>query len=181
MKLLVGLGNPGPKYELTRHNAGFLVLDVLANDSKSKWTMDQKLQGEVCRGSVLGEPCIFLKPITFMNSSGRSVGSVMRFYKIRPEDVVVFHDDIDVPAGKVRARSGGGHGGHNGIRSIIGETGVSEFHRIKLGLGRPPEQWDTADWVLQAMSDEELFLLKGEMVKDVYVRLKQIFDQTKVA
>ena len=181
MKLLVGLGNPGPKYELTRHNAGFLVLDVLANDSKAKWTMDQKLQGEVCRGSVLGEPCIFLKPITFMNSSGRSVGSVMRFYKIRPEDVVVFHDDIDVPAGKVRARSGGGHGGHNGIRSIIGETGVSEFHRIKLGLGRPPEQWDTADWVLQAMSDEELFLLKGEMVKDVYVRLKQIFDQTKVA
>jgi len=181
MKLLVGLGNPGPKYEVTRHNAGFLLLDVLAADSKTKWTMDQKLQGEVCRGSVIGEPCIFLKPMTFMNLSGRSVGSVMRFYKIRPEDVVVLHDDIDVPAGKVRARTGGGHGGHNGIRSIIGETGVSEFHRIKLGLGRPPEQWDTADWVLQDMSDEELRVLKGEMVKDVYVRLKQIFDQTKVA
>lgn len=181
MKLLVGLGNPGPKYELTRHNAGFLVLDVLAADCKSNWGLDQKLLGEVCRGSVLGEPCIFLKPMTFMNLSGRSVGSVMRFYKIRPEDVVVFHDDIDVPAGKVRARAGGGHGGHNGIRSIISETGVSEFHRIKLGLGRPPEQWDTADWVLQGMTDEELRVLKSEMVKEVYVRLKQIFDQTKVA
>ena len=181
MKLLVGLGNPGPKYEVTSHNAGFLLLDVLAADSKTKWTVDQKLQGEVCRGSVIGEPCIFLKPMTFMNLSGRSVGSVMRFYKIRPEDVVVFHDDIDVPAGKVRARTGGGHGGHNGIRSIINETGVAEFHRIKLGLGRPPEQWDTADWVLQNMSDEELRVLKGDMVKDVYVRLKQIFDQTKVA
>lgn len=105
----------------------------------------------------------------------------MRFYKIRPKDVVVLHDDIDVPAGKVRARSGGGHGGHNGIRSIISETGVSEFHRIKLGLGRPPEQWDTADWVLQGMTDEELHILRADMVKEVYARLKQIFDQSKVA
>jgi PTH1 family peptidyl-tRNA hydrolase len=175
MKLLVGLGNPGPKYELTRHNAGFLVLDVLASDSKAKWAMDQKLHGEVCRGAVLGEPCILLKPMTFMNSSGRSVGSVMRFYKIRPEDVVVFHDDIDVPAGKVRARTGGGHGGHNGIRSIISETGVSDFHRIKLGLGRPPEQWDTADWVLQSLTDGELQVLRSDMLNDVYLRLKQIF------
>ena len=181
MKLLVGLGNPGPKYEMTRHNAGFLVIDLIASDSKVNWAMDQKLQGEVCRGSVLGEPCIFLKPMTYMNLSGRSVGSVMRFYKIKPSDVVVLHDDIDVPAAKVRARTGGSHGGHNGIRSIIDETGFSEFHRIKLGLGRPPEQWDTADWVLQPMSADELLPLKSDMLKEVYIRLKQIFEQSKAA
>lgn len=181
MKLLVGLGNPGPKYEMTRHNAGFLVLDIIAAESQSNWTLDQKLQGEICKASVLGEPCIFLKPMTFMNLSGRSVGNVMRFFKIKPSDVIVLHDDIDVPAGKVRARSGGSHGGHNGIRSIIAETGASDFHRVKLGLGRPPEAWDTADWVLQALTDDEKRILKTDMVKEVYIRLKQIFEQSKAA
>ncbi|MCX6108195.1 MAG: aminoacyl-tRNA hydrolase [Proteobacteria bacterium] len=175
MKLIVGLGNPGPKYETTRHNAGFLLLDQIAQRAKINWEAS-KFQGLIGRGSLWGESSILLKPLTFMNLSGRSVGAVMRFFKIEVRDLVVIFDDVDVPAGKVRARVGGGHGGHNGVRSIIDETGLVEFHRLKLGVGRPPEGWDTADWVLGAMTDTELLGLQEGMLKDVDIRMKQIFD-----
>ncbi|TWW09588.1 peptidyl-tRNA hydrolase [Planctomyces bekefii] len=177
MKLLVGLGNPGPKYETTRHNAGFLVLDLLAEDAKLAWDegAQGRFGGDIAKGSILGESCVLLKPMTYMNRSGRSVTEVMRFFKIDIRDVVVIHDDIDVPAGKVKARDGGSHGGHNGIRSIIDESGQSEFHRIKLGFGRPPEKWDPADWLLSQMTNEELLAIQSEMLKEVYDRLKHIF------
>jgi PTH1 family peptidyl-tRNA hydrolase len=117
--------------------------------------------------------------MTFMNLSGRAVGAALRFFKLEAKDIIVCFDDVDVPLGKVKAREGGGHGGHNGVRSIIDETGISEFHRIKLGVGRPPDGRDTADWVLGAMTDAELMNLQGDMLKDVNVRLKQIFDHQK--
>ncbi len=178
MKLLVGLGNPGPKYETTRHNAGFLVIDLLAEDAGISWESGtNRFGGEMARGNLHGEACILLKPMTFMNLSGKSVGEVMRFLKIEAQDVVVLHDEMDVPAGKVKARVGGGAGGHNGIRSIIECTGNAEFHRIKLGVGRPPEQWAGADWVLGEMSDEELLVLQKDMLEGVNLRLKQIFEQ----
>ena len=141
MKLIVGLGNPGPKYEITRHNAGFLVLDEVAKRFDVGWS-GQRFQGELAKGNIHGETCVLLKPMTFMNLSGRSVAQALRFFKIDESDLIVLHDDIDVPSGKVKARTGGGHGGHNGIRSIIAETGLKDFFRIKLGVGRPKEKSD---------------------------------------
>lgn len=176
MKLLVGLGNPGPKYETTRHNAGFLMLDLLAEQAGIRWEEGQnRFGGVMAKGSIQGETSVLLKPMTFMNRSGRSVAEVMRFFKIGPQDVIAIYDDIDVPAGKVKARVGGSPGGHNGIRSMIEETGSSDFHRIKLGLGRPPEKWDPADWVLGSMNDTELLALQNEMLVSVNERLRQIF------
>lgn len=180
MKLLVGLGNPGPKYETTRHNAGFLLVDLLAEAAGAEWENGRaRFHGDIAKGTLLGQSCIFLKPMTFMNLSGRAVGAALRFFKLEAKDIIVCFDDVDVPVGKVKAREGGGHGGHNGVRSIIDETGISEFHRIKLGVGRPPDGRDTADWVLGAMADAELMNLQGDMLKDVNVRLKQIFDHKK--
>lgn len=178
MKLIVGLGNPGPKYETTRHNAGFLVIDLLAEAASIVWDSGQnRFGGEVARGTLHGEACILLKPMTYMNLSGKSVAEVMRFFKIAAQDVVVLHDEMDVPAGKVKAKVGGGAAGHNGIRSIIECTGTADFHRLKLGVGRPPENWAGADWVLGQMSDDELVALQKEMLDGVNLRLKQIFEQ----
>lgn len=176
MKLLVGLGNPGPKYETTRHNAGFLMLDLLAEQAGIRWEEGQnRFGGVMAKGSIQGETCVLLKPMTFMNRSGRSVAEVMRFFKIGPQEVIAIYDDMDVPAGKVKARVGGGAGGHNGIRSMIEETGTGDFHRVKLGLGRPPEKWDPADWLLSPMTDAELLTLQKEMIDSVSDRLRQIF------
>lgn len=181
MKLIVGLGNPGPKYETTRHNAGFLVLDLLADHFGIRWEGEQaKFQGEIARGKVWDEDCVFLKPVTFMNLSGRSVAALSRFYKIEPQDIIVLHDDVDVPAAKVKARAGGSHGGNNGIRSIIAETGLENFHRIKLGIGKPEGlNGDVSGWVLGRMTDEELKALHETMFPEVLVRLKGIFQQIK--
>ena len=181
MKLLVGLGNPGPQYRTTRHNAGFLVLDELAAEHKAEW-QGEKFQGEFGRGTILGETCLLLKPQTFMNLSGRSVAQVLNFYKIPPEDMVVLHDHIDVPAGSVKARFGGSHGGNNGIRSILECTGTDKFHRIKLGVGKSQIPGaDGRSWVLGAMSEEELKNLKGAMLKDVVLRIENIFKAMRSA
>jgi PTH1 family peptidyl-tRNA hydrolase len=183
VKLLVGLGNPGPQYETTRHNAGFLMLDLLAEAEGINWEGGtNRFGGEMAKGRVLGEECILLKPMTFMNLSGRSVGEVMRFFKFSPSDVIVLHDELDVPAGKVKAREGGGAGGHNGIRSIIKETGVEDFHRVKLGIGKPVENEPAGTgWVLGQFTDDELLALQNEMFESVKVRLKGIFDKDAAA
>ncbi len=176
MRLIVGLGNPGPQYEVTRHNAGFLMVDLLAEEAGVQWVDSQsKFQGWTGRGRLLGEDCFFLKPSTYMNLSGRSVGAVQRFYKIPAGETLVLFDDVDLPQGKVKARVGGGHGGHNGVRSILAETGEDGFHRIKLGVGRPSDSRDTADWVLGRMVDQELIALQTSMLDEVKVRLRQVF------
>lgn len=177
MKLLVGLGNPGGQYETTRHNAGFLMLDLIADDFGLSWSKS-KFEGETAKGQILGEAVILLKPTTFMNLSGRAVVKASRFYKVDPEDIIVFHDDIDMESGKVKTRMGGGHGGHNGIRSIIQESGSSQFYRVKLGVGRPEQEQaiDVKNWVLSAYSDAELLSLQKEMLEAVKVRLKGIFQ-----
>lgn len=176
MKLLVGLGNPGPKYEKTRHNAGFLVLDKLAQHFGISWN-GEKFSGIYARGNISGEDCILLKPMTFMNLSGRSVQAAVRFFKIDCDDIVVLHDDIDVPSGKVKARIGGGHGGHNGILSIFKETGMKNFHRIKLGVGRPDvgSEYLVENWVLSKLRTEELEALEREMFEEVLLRLENSF------
>ncbi len=155
-------------------------MDFLAEDVGIKWE-GRKFQGEWAKGNVLGESCLLLKPLTYMNLSGRSVAQCMNFFKLAPMDVVVFHDDVDVPPGKVKARTGGGDGGHKGIRSIIECLGGErEFHRVKLGVGKAPASQpgrDTADWVLGRMTDEELRVLDEVMFPEAMRRLEGIFKQ----
>lgn len=135
MRLFVGLGNPGAKYARNRHNIGFMAVDRIAGDHGfAPWR--SKFQGQVSEGTLGGEKIILLKPQTFMNLSGQSVGEAMRFYKLDSTDVVVFHDEIDLAPAKVRVKSGGGHAGHNGLRSIHQHIGP-HYDRVRLGVGHP--------------------------------------------
>ncbi|GAB5387713.1 MAG: aminoacyl-tRNA hydrolase [Alphaproteobacteria bacterium] len=137
MKLLVGLGNPGDKYRLHRHNIGFMAVDAIAgrHDFPS-FRANKKFHGEVCEGEIDGERVILLKPTTFMNSSGEAIRAVAQFYKIKPEDVVVFHDELDLQPGKLRVKQGGGHAGHNGLRSTDAHVGKG-YWRVRMGIGHP--------------------------------------------
>lgn len=135
MKLFVGLGNPGAKYAQNRHNVGFMALDRIASDHGfAAWR--GKFQGSVAEGSLGGEKVLLLKPETFMNKSGHSVGAAAQFYKLAPADVIVFHDELDLAPGKCRVKSGGGHAGHNGLRSIHAALGA-EYDRVRIGIGHP--------------------------------------------
>lgn len=154
--LIVGLGNPGAKYEFTRHNAGFLCVDLYAE--KNSFKIDRiKFKGTLCDVRVKGKRCLFLKPQTFMNLSGESVREVASFYKIPPERIIVIFDDVSLDVGKMRIRRKGTDGGHNGIKSIIYHLGSTDFPRIKIGVGKKPHpDYDLADWVLKAFSKDEL-------------------------
>lgn len=146
MFLVAGLGNPGAKYAHNRHNIGFLAADRLADTFRaSPWS--KKFQGEVCEARLRDERLLLLKPQTFMNLSGESVGTAARFYKIAPEDVVVFYDELDLPLGKLRVKRGGGHGGHNGIKSIDAHLGT-QYWRVRIGIGRPEHKDAVTNYVL---------------------------------
>ena len=135
MLLIAGLGNPGSKYENNRHNVGFMAVDAIAHrHSFSPWS--KKFQGLVAEGRIGGEKVLLLKPQTFMNLSGQSVGEAMRFHKIEPSQLIVLYDELDLPPGKVRVKTGGGAGGHNGIRSIDAHCG-KEYRRVRIGIGHP--------------------------------------------
>ncbi|QKY70894.1 aminoacyl-tRNA hydrolase [Lentibacillus sp. CBA3610] len=154
MKCIVGLGNPGRKYSKTRHNVGFMVIDALADRNRWKLKKD-KFNGKSTVETRDGEKVILLKPQTFMNLSGESVRPLMDFYQIDPADVLVIYDDLDLPAGKIRLRQKGGHGGHNGIRSIIDHVGTKEFNRLRIGIGRPDTAMPVVDYVLRSFSKEQ--------------------------
>ena len=154
-KLIVGLGNPGPKYTWTRHNAGFMVLDRLAQLAGVSVTK-KNFSGLYGEGNWLGERLLLLKPQTFMNLSGRSAAAALRFHKLTLSDLIVIHDDIDIPFGQVRLKEGGGHGGHNGLRSLMQDLGGA-FVRLRIGVGRPAHG-DAADYVLAPFSREEQLL-----------------------
>ncbi len=146
MKLFVGLGNPGAKYARNRHNVGFMALDRIAADHGfSPWRA--RFQGLVSEGRLGGEKVILLKPETYMNRSGQSVGEAMRFYKLGPEDVTVFHDEIDLAPGKCRVKEGGGHAGHNGLRSLHQHIGP-DYRRVRIGVGHPGHKDRVAGYVL---------------------------------
>ena len=153
MQLFVGLGNPGAKYAGNRHNIGFMALDQIASDHGfSPWRA--RFQGEICEGTLDGEKVLLLKPTTFMNLSGQSVGEAMRFYKLTPGDVTVFHDELDLAPGKVRVKQGGGHAGHNGLRSIHQHIGA-EYPRVRLGIGHPGHKDRVAGYVLSDFAKQE--------------------------
>ncbi|KQT66129.1 MULTISPECIES: aminoacyl-tRNA hydrolase [unclassified Aureimonas] len=135
MLLIVGLGNPGPSYAGHRHNIGFMAVDeIRRRGGFSPWT--KKFKGEISEGQIGTEKVLLLKPLTFMNDSGASVGDALRFYKLEPSQVVVVHDELDISAGKVRVKTGGGNGGHNGLRSIDAHIG-KDYRRVRLGIGHP--------------------------------------------
>src|SRR5262245_16046725 len=154
MRLFVGLGNPGPRYAETPHNAGFVVCDRFAAKHRfAGW--NAKFQGEFTRGRALGEDIGLLKPQTYMNLSGESVAEALRYLPVEPGDVVVVFDEMDIPSGKLRLRKKGGHGGHNGLRSIIESLGASDFPRIRVGIGRPPEGWEPTGHLLSKVPNGE--------------------------
>lgn len=152
MWLLVGLGNPGPDYARTRHNIGFMAADVMAARYGFS-APGRKFQGELAEGRIGDERVFLLKPMTFMNLSGQSVGALAQFYKIGPENVLVIYDDVDLEPGKVRVKQGGGSGGHNGIKSIDAAIGVN-YHRLRIGVGKA-EHATTSDHVLGRFSRSE--------------------------
>jgi peptidyl-tRNA hydrolase, PTH1 family len=135
MILIAGLGNPGPRYAANRHNIGFMAAEAIARrHGLGAWR--RRFQGETADGIIGGERAVVLKPMTYMNESGRSLGEAMRFYDLSPDEVVVLHDELDLPPGKLRIKTGGGHAGHNGLRSIQAHVGP-DFHRVRLGIGHP--------------------------------------------
>src|SRR6476661_1908293 len=153
--LVVGLGNPGREYERTRHNAGWLVLDELARRHGGSWR--SKFSGSLAEVRLGDLRLALLKPETYMNDSGRSVGAAVRFFKVEPEQVLVVHDDVDLEAGRLQARAGGGLAGHNGLRSLAQHLGSQDFLRLRIGIGRPGrgDPRPVADWVLSPFSPEE--------------------------
>lgn len=154
--IVVGLGNPEKKYENTRHNTGFMVIDYIAKKLNAKMTTD-KFSGLCSSVSWNNKKILLLKPQTYMNLSGKSVLSAMSFYKVKPGRIILIFDDISLPVGKMRIRKKGSHGGQNGVKNIIALCGSDEFPRIKVGIGnKPNEKWDLANWVLSKFSKNEV-------------------------
>lgn len=150
--LIVGLGNPGGEYEHTRHNAGFWFVDALARQHGGSFRLEPKFQGEVCRISLAGNDCWLLKPVTFMNRSGQAVTAMAGFYKIPAgNNILVVHDELDLPPGVARLKQGGGHGGHNGLRDIVTRLGA-DFMRLRIGIGHPGSKEQVIGYVLQRPS-----------------------------
>jgi len=159
VQLIVGLGNPGPDYARTRHNAGFWLVDALPG-AAGAWKNESRFGGALCRLILWGHDCRVLKPTTFMNRSGQSIAAVSRFYRIPPEAILVVHDDLDLPAGTVRVKRGGGDGGHNGLKDTIAQLGSRDFLRLRLGVGHPGQREKVVGWVLKPPTrDEEAEIL----------------------
>ncbi|MFN3494727.1 MAG: aminoacyl-tRNA hydrolase [Hydrogenophaga sp.] len=155
IRLIAGLGNPGPEYEHTRHNAGFWWVDEAARLLKVALQLDRSHQGLVARAPVNGQTLWLVEPQTFMNLSGRSVASLARFYKMAPEEVLVVHDELDLPPGEVKLKKGGGHAGHNGLRDIHAQLGSADYWRLRIGIGHPGNRNEVANWVLKKPSPDD--------------------------
>jgi peptidyl-tRNA hydrolase, PTH1 family len=160
MKLVIGLGNPGAEYERTRHNIGFRVVDKLAAKHGWKWN-ERRSRAVLASGTIDSEKVVLAKPLTFMNLSGQTVGELMRWYKLSPEDVLVVYDELDLPVGKIRLRAEGSAAGHNGLRDIIAHLHTNQFPRLRVGIGHPrSSRIRGRDHVLSAPSGDERILLE---------------------
>lgn len=155
MWLFVGLGNPGAKYAKNRHNVGFMVIDAIADANPVFGSFRSKFQGQMSEGRLGNKKVILLKPETYMNNSGQSVTQAAKFYKIEPENIVVFHDELDINPNSVRVKQGGGNAGHNGLKSIQSHIGTPDFWRIRIGIGRPSHQGQVSNYVLDDFSKAE--------------------------
>ena len=155
IKLFVGLGNPGPEYEATRHNAGFWWIDALAAELKLSLAPEKSCHALVTRTTVQGQPLWLMKPQTFMNLSGKSVSALARFFKIEPPEILVVHDELDLAPGQVKLKRGGGHAGHNGLRDIHAQLGSADYWRLRLGIGHPGVRAEVINWVLKKPAPEQ--------------------------
>ncbi|WP_227979867.1 aminoacyl-tRNA hydrolase [Nocardia spumae] len=170
--LVVGLGNPGPEYERTRHNAGFLVADVLAERIGGRFTVHKKSGADLVEARLDGRKILLAKPRTYMNLSGRPVAALARFFSVPPTEIIVVHDELDLPFGDIRLKRGGGEGGHNGLRSISNALSTKDYLRVRFGVGRPPGRQDPADFVLKPFSAAER--------KEVPVLVEQTADAVEL-
>ena len=173
MKIIAGLGNPGKKYDGTKHNTGFMALDYYLR--KNSLTLErEKFEGKYTKQKIAGVDVILLEPQTFMNDSGRSVAQFARFFKVDPQDILIIHDDMDMPLGKIRIRANGKSGGHNGIKSIIRDLGTNDFNRLKIGIRHPDNVTEASvvSWVLSQFNTEqkklmdEAFMTASEVIAD---------------
>jgi PTH1 family peptidyl-tRNA hydrolase len=156
LRLIVGLGNPGPEHARTRHNAGFRFVDELADRERARFGLESKLFGETAKVDIAGRPLWLLKPATFMNLSGKSVAAALRYWKIEPDEMLVAHDELDLPPGTARLKFDGGHGGQNGLRDTMRLLGHGGFHRLRIGIGHPGHKDRVTPWVLgRAGRDDE--------------------------
>ncbi|MBK1699700.1 aminoacyl-tRNA hydrolase [Thiococcus pfennigii] len=155
IRLIVGLGNPGPQYEATRHNVGFWLVERLAARAGAVFRVEAKLHGLVCRLTLAGRDVRLLKPATFMNRSGQSVAATARYFSIPPEAILIAHDELDLPPGTVRLKQGGGHAGHNGLRDTIAQLGSRDFWRLRIGIGHPGDKAQVVGYVLNRPTRDE--------------------------
>lgn len=159
MKLIVGLGNPGSRYETTRHNVGFMVADLVADQLGAEF-VSSKHEALVAESRYQGEKLLIAKPLTYMNLSGRAVRALVHWYKMQLEDIIIVYDDLDLPVGKIRIRGKGSAGGQKGMTSVIEMMGTDSLLRVRVGIGRPPEGWTAPDYVLAPFSDEQWQVMK---------------------
>jgi PTH1 family peptidyl-tRNA hydrolase len=164
-RLIVGLGNPSSRYEPTRHNAGFWFLDEIASRHRLTFRADQRTQGLLAKLDFEGETVFLLKPMTFMNRSGGPVAALASYCKIAPGQILIAHDELDFDPGVVKLKVGGGHGGHNGLRDIIGKLGSADFYRLRIGIGHPGYGEDVSDYVLDRPSRHESDILLAAVVR----------------
>jgi PTH1 family peptidyl-tRNA hydrolase len=173
IRLIVGLGNPGPEYEQTRHNAGFWLVDNLANSLPGcRLQREARFNGMVAKTSIAGNDVWLLEPLTFMNRSGQSVGALARFYKVNPDEVLVVHDELDIQPGVAKLKKGGSSGGHNGLKDITAQLGTQDYWRLRLGIGHPRNQQSqqaVADFVLHRPRREEQTLIEESIDKSLRI------------
>lgn len=167
IKLFVGLGNPGAEYEATRHNAGFWWIEALSRELKAPLGFDKSYFGQVARTTVNGQAVWLLAPQTFMNLSGKSVASLVRFFKIKPEEVLVAHDELDIAPGQVKLKFGGSHAGHNGLRDIHAQLATGDYWRLRLGVGHPGNKDEVVDWVLRKPMAEHRLAIEESITRSL--------------
>jgi PTH1 family peptidyl-tRNA hydrolase len=163
VRLIVGLGNPGPEHEQSRHNAGFWFVDGITEQYHCRLKYEARFQGEVGRCELKGHDCRLQKPSTYMNRSGQAVVALTHFFRIPRDEVLVVHDELDLPAGVARLKRGGGHGGHNGLRDLIAHMGGNDFLRLRIGIGHPGNRDEVINYVLQCPSKQDRELIQGAM------------------
>ena len=175
IRMIVGLGNPGADYVDTRHNAGFWLVDMIAAEQSANFRFEKRYNGDECKFKAEGVDVHLLKPLNFMNRSGQSVAAMARFYKIEPEQILVIHDELDLPAGTNRIKKGGGHGGHNGLRDIISHLGSREFFRIRVGIDHPGDSSQVVNYVLHKPSKAEADAI-DDANRDTIAVMPQIYQ-----
>lgn len=167
IKLFVGLGNPGPEYEATRHNAGFWWIDALAAELKLSLAPEKSCHALVARTTIQGQPLWLMKPQTFMNLSGKSVSALARFFKIEPEEILVVHDELDLAPGQVKLKLGGSHAGHNGLRDIHAQLASADYWRLRLGIGHPGVRAEVINWVLKKPTPEQRIAIEDSIARSL--------------